>query len=99
MDTIVVETTGNFMLQDITNGAAIEAEGTTEVYRSAFVDQQIELGRLKETGGTADHKIDRYEPKDEEEKKPDPKLPQEAQQARTNDSTPRGAESRNTTKK
>ena len=49
MSKIVVETTGNFILQDITNGAVIEAEGATEVEKTGFVDAQIEKGTLKES--------------------------------------------------
>lgn len=98
MTKIVVETTGDFMLQDITNGAPIEAEGSTEVEKTGFVESQIELGRLKEVGGTADHKADRYDQKDDAPV-PAPDVKQEASSAKTTDSTPRGAESRNTTSK
>ena len=97
MTKIVVETTGNFMLQDITNGAAIEAEGSTEVEKTGFVEAQIELGRLKEVGGTADHAADRYDDK-EEAPEPDPKPVQHASSAKTTDAKPVGAESRNKVK-
>ncbi len=53
MTKITVETTGNFMLQDLTNGAVIEAEGATEVEKTGFVDAQIERGTLKESSGKA----------------------------------------------
>lgn len=51
MDKITVETTGQFMLQDVTNGAVIEAEGATEVEKTGFVTAQIERGTLKEVSG------------------------------------------------
>lgn len=47
MDKIKVETTGDFMLLDLTNGQTIEANRETEVEHTAFVDQQIARGRLK----------------------------------------------------
>lgn len=51
MAKITVETTGDFMLQDITNGAVIEAEGATEVEKTSFIDVHIERGHLKEVSG------------------------------------------------
>ena len=55
MTKITVETTGDFILQDITNGAVIEANGATEVERTGFIDAQIEKGTLKESSKAADH--------------------------------------------
>lgn len=49
--TITVETTGDFMAQDPTNGQVIEAFGATAVEETAWVQEQIERGRLKKSGG------------------------------------------------
>lgn len=52
-DKIKVETTGDFMLLDITNGQVIEAFGATEVEETSFVQNELERGRLKKTSGPA----------------------------------------------
>lgn len=44
---VEVETTGDFMLIDITTGAEIEAFGPTRVTNSAFVQTAIADGKLK----------------------------------------------------
>lgn len=48
---ITVETTGDFMAQDPTNGQVIEAHGATDAERTAWIDEQLERGRLKESKG------------------------------------------------
>jgi hypothetical protein len=67
---MTVETTGNFMLQDITNGAVIEAEGATEVEKTGFITSQIEKGTLKESSA-APRKTD-VAPETEAEKAAEP---------------------------
>ena len=51
MTKITVETTGDFMAQDPLNGQVIEAFGVTEVEETAWVQEQIERGRLKKGSG------------------------------------------------
>lgn len=55
MSKISVETTGDFIIQDITNGQVVEAEGSTEVERTAFIDAQIDAGKLKESKAAPKH--------------------------------------------
>ena len=45
-DKVKVSTTGNFMLLDPTTGEVIESYGATEVTRSAWVEAQLESGKL-----------------------------------------------------
>ncbi len=51
MTKLTVETTGDFMAQDPTNGQVIEAHGATEVEETAWIQEQIEAGRLKKASG------------------------------------------------
>lgn len=44
---IEVATTGDFMLLDPISGAEIEADGTSTVTLTSFVQQRYELGQLK----------------------------------------------------
>lgn len=53
MTKITVETTGEFMMQDPTTGEEVEAYGTSQVTRSAWIEQQIENGKLKSAGHKA----------------------------------------------
>lgn len=48
MQMITVETTGSFMLLDLSTGSEIAAEGPSTVPVSEFVRDRIELGQLRE---------------------------------------------------
>lgn len=47
---VLVETTGEFMLVDPISGAEIEAEGSTAVKMTSFIQYRLELGQLKVVG-------------------------------------------------
>lgn len=77
---ITVSTTGDFMLQDPSNGSVVEAYGTSTVENTAWVQQQIARGTLstKEKG-----KVD---PAPEPNANPTPGVDTGSFSASTNDS-------------